>query len=195
MTTSNLSYKTFKYELFDYGWGCGWRTLQNCISKLYNFEISIEKIMNKLINKGYKFNTNHYGFLDGKMIIDFFNNYPNLEVKEIDIYNNNDIDSICNIIKKIKYDNYKFCGIIIHDGYIVMIDDIDDTNKLYIIDPHQNPNIKEFIKLNEIGHGGIGWIDINDIIYKNINKLGITLNKEDYLKLNTPTFYIIKLIK
>jgi hypothetical protein len=199
MATFNINYKLYKYESFDYGWGCGWRTLQNCISKLYNIEISIEEIMYKLKNKGYTFNNNHYGFLDGSMIIDFLKYYSNLDVNQIDIYNNNDINSICNIMKQIKYDNYKFCGIIIHDGYIVMINDIDNTNKLHIIDPHQNPNIKEFIKLNEIGHGGIGyggigWIDINNIIYKNIDNLGMTLNKEDYLKINTPTIYIIKLL-
>jgi hypothetical protein len=31
--------------------GCGWRTMQNCISKLLNIEITIEDIMKNLEKK------------------------------------------------------------------------------------------------------------------------------------------------
>lgn len=186
---SETQFKLFKYDLFDYGWGCGWRTLQNCISKLYNIEISIEEIMNKLTDKNYSFNKNHYGFLDGSMIIDFFAYYPHLDVEKYDIYSDIDIENICIKMKKLTYNN--FCGILIHDGYIVMIDNINN-NLLKIIDPHQNPNIKEYIELNEIGCGGIGWVNIYDIIYKNIDKIDMMLDKQNYLLLNTPTIYLIK---
>jgi hypothetical protein len=74
-----------------------------------------------------------------------------------------------------------------------MIDDVDNNN-LKIIDPHQDPDTINYNKLNEIGKGGIGWVNINDIIFKNIDSLGMNINKNEYLDINTPTFYIIELI-
>jgi len=188
--TDYITYKVYKYDFFDEGWGCGWRSLQNCVSKLLGLDITINTIMRNLEiidPMKYKFNYCHYGYLDGTMIIDFLNTYINIKTEHIEITSEKELNEF--IIKANCYDYTNMCILFIHDGYIVMIDRIKDNNML-VVDPHIDPTINNFYELNVVGKGGIGWINIQKVLYQNIDILCIT-NNDEFLNINTPSFYII----
>lgn len=177
-------FQKYKYEEFDKGWGCGWRSLQNVFSKLFDQQITMDYLYEQLKNK-YIINYDRYGFLDGSMIEDLF---PVDQVSKIEITSHQILNDTIKYFNSIDFD--KCALILIHDGYIVMISDVMGPN-IKIIDPHQNPDIKNFIQLENVGDGGIGWSNIYEVIYNNMSIIGIE-NYDDFLEINTTFFYLIK---
>ena len=179
-------YKKYYYNcdnINDIGWGCGWRCIQNVISRFSNKYVSLPEIKKYLENNNFKFpnNVNNYGFIDGKMIEFYLKKY--YKVYEYNIYK---IEELYNLLKI--FNNQNNTGILIHDGYIVNFDRVDDMN-IYIIDPHVYKN--DFSSLKNIGYGGEGWMNIIDILYKNVDIIP-SITKEEFLKNNTPTIYLIE---
>lgn len=181
-------FEKYKYEVFDNQWGCGWRTIQNIASKLLNKQFKIEEIKNNLEKKNYIFNNEKYGFLDGKMAIDFFDDFKNnIKYQKFEI---NHINYLEDFIKLLNSYNYEKTAILfIHDGYIVMINKVFGKY-MQLIDPHQDSLIiNNFIPLEKVGQGGIGWVSIKETLFENMKIINIT-DESEYLEINTPFFLI-----
>ena len=178
----------YKYTSFDYGWGCGWRTIQNMVDKLFNIPTTIYEIMQTLTKKKFVFAEDHYGFLDVEMANSYFADFP-VTVAQYNITNTCKLDHFINTMKNLDYT--QTCIMMIHDGYIVMINNFKN-NKIEVIDPHQHYKIDQFIDLKKVGFGGIGWIDFTQTIFENMSVLSIT-NHDDFLQLNPPCFLVVAL--
>lgn len=181
-------YTKYKYETFDEGWGCGWRCMQTVLSKLKQIDVQLNQLKTILERVGYEFDNNHYGYFDGKMIAPIVEEYG-LTVGELSLNHENFLNDLMTYFNSLNYDNTMI--VMIHDGYIVTIDDFFGKY-MKVVDPHQSPSIPEFISLEEVGKGGIGWKSFEETVFLNMKQLWVDITKTEYLQLNPPSFFIVK---
>jgi len=109
----NISYK--KYYYTEQTYGCGWHCIQTTVSKLFNIDITINSIYNTLKDHFHFLNSDHYGFIDAKMIELFFKKSFDIQIKTIE---STSLSSLIETINKfyhgvyfISFINFDICEI------------------------------------------------------------------------------------
>jgi hypothetical protein len=195
----------FDDNIDDSGWGCGWRCIQMLLSHLgiekNIFTIATE--INEMLGEDFKIDNDNkkIDMADTTTIMLYVSMTFKLlgaESTDINMYHLTNTCKLPELFEKIKthFATTQTLIVVTAGGATALIGGIrkidEEPFEVYLVDPHVQSKEQNFEELKQFGKGGRGWININDIVLKGKDEIGIEDDNE-FLMNSSCLFGFLKL--